>query len=484
MDNKNLKSATLSGMIWKSGERFANQSVSFIVSLILARILAPEDYGVIAIVTVFINIMNVFVTSGYGAALIQKKDSDDNDYNSMFTFSGLLSVFLYFVLFFTAPLIAKIYKNDILVPLIRVMALRMPIASFNSIQQAYVAKKMQFRKFFLSTLGGTVFSAIVGISMALSGYGVWALACQYLTSVIIDTIILFIQFDWRYKPYYSHKLAVPMIKFGSRVLCATLIDSVYQEIRTLIIGKKYDTSSLAYYNRGEQFPKLIVLNFSTVIDGVLLPAFCKLQDDIYRLRTGLRRSVQVSTFVVMPAMILMAIVAKPMITIILTEKWLNAVPYVQIFCISYMFNPLQSSSTQVIKALGKSNVYLMLEIIKKSIFVVALLFAMHFGVYIIAVSALITSLISCLINQITIRKMIDYSLVEQFRDIMPQFLLSVIMGTSVYLTTFFVSNSYLLLITQVFVGVALYIALAFVFKIDSFKYVLNIIKNKKEGAKQ
>lgn len=476
MEEESLKSKTISGMIWKFGERISAQLVSFVVSIIVARILIPEDYGVIAIVSVFINIMNVFVTSGYGAALIQKADSDDNDFNSIFTFSGLLSIVLYFILFFTAPLLANFYESPILTSLVRVMALRLPIASFNSIQQAYVAKKMQFRKFFWATLGGTIASAFVGIGMALGGFGVWALVGQYLTNTVIDTIVLFIQFDWRYKPFFSKQRAVPMIKYGSQVLLATLIDSIYQEIRTLIIGKKYDVDSLAFYNRGEQFPKLIVLNFSTVIDGVLMPTFCKIQDNLELLRNGLKRALQVSTFVIMPLMVGMAVIAESMITVILTEKWLFSVPYVQIFCLSYMFNPLQTSSTQVIKALGKSRLYLILEIIKKGIFLVSLLIAMHFGVYAIALTTVFVSLISCLMNGIVISKLIQYPLISQILDIFPQLLISIVMGFLVNLLSIFINNYLILLVLQVITGIIVYIGMSFMFKTESMQFVLDLIK--------
>ena len=483
MNNSELKSKAISGVVWKFGERILAQLVTFVVSLVIARILLPEDYGIIAIISVFINLLNVFVTSGYGMALIQKKDTDDKDFNAMFTFSGGLSVVLYVVLFFLAPVIADFYGYDILVPVIRVMGLRLPVAAFNSIQQAYVAKRLEFRKFFWATLGGTLASAIVGILMAVGGLGVWALVGQYMTNTLIDTIILFIMFDWRYKPYYSHKRVMPMVKFGSKILFATFIDSLYMEVRTLIIGKRYDVNDLAFYNRGEQFPKLIALNISTAIDGTLLPVYSKLQDDIDRLKSAVKRCNQLSSYVILPMMIGMAVVAEPMIRFILTDKWIAAVPFVQIYCISYCFNVFQMSSTQVIKALGKSGIYLKLEIIKKLLLTIALICSFNFGVMAIAFTAIIINFISMIISFVLIKNLLKYGIWQQIIDILPQTVVSLVMGAAVFGVGLVISNPLLCLSAQVCCGCLIYITLSHVFKLSIYKYIINIIKDKLKSFK-
>lgn len=478
MADNTLKQKTVTGVIWKFFERIGAEIVTFIVSLILARILPTSDYGVIAIVSVLISLLNVFVVSGYGTSLIQKKDANENDFNTIFTFSGILSIFLYIVLFFSAPYIAKFYDKPILTSLIRVMGLRLPISSYNAIQYAYVAKRMEFKKFFYSTLSGTIVSAVIGISMASLGFGVWALAGQYISLTLVNTIVLCFIVPWRYKPYYSHKLAVPLIKYGSNVLLATLMDTLYLEVRSLIIGKKYDVEALAYYNRGEQFPKLIALNLATTIDGTLMPAFCKIQDNIDALRNAFRRSIQVSTTIVTPLMIGMAVVAKPMVTVILTEKWLEAVPYIQIYCISYMFNPLQSASNQIIKALGKSRLFLYLEIFKKSIFIISLLFAVKFGPIYIAMTAVLVMVVSVVVNMTIMRKLLNYSFKQQIIDILPQIVLAATMGIAIMLLKYIISQTIILLIVQVILGALIYIALYYLFKRDMFNYVVGLIKKK------
>ena len=235
-----LTNKTLSGVMWKFGERISAQLVSTLVSIILARILMPEDYGVVALVTIFITICNVFVTSGFGTALVQKKDADDLDFTSVFYFGLFFSILLYVGIFFAAPLIARFYENEILTPVVRVMGLRIIIASINSVQHAYIGRKMQFRKFFIATLFGTIASGVVGVWLAYNGYGVWAIVAQYLTNVCIDTIVLAFVIKWIPKLRISFKRLKSLFSFGWKLLVSALIDTGYNELRSLIIGKKYD----------------------------------------------------------------------------------------------------------------------------------------------------------------------------------------------------------------------------------------------------
>lgn len=476
LDIENIKRKTFFGGVWKFLERILAQLISFAVSLVLARILSPEEYGVVAVVTIMINLMNVFVTSGYGAALIQKKDSNDRDFNTMFTFGVSLSVVLYLVLFSIAPYVAAWYQNDSLTLLIRVMGLRLPVASFNSIQQAYVSKKMEYRKFFWATLGGTLASGAVGIAMALLGCGVWALVGQYFANTLVDSIILYCIFPWRYKLFYSGKIARPLIRYGSGILIASLVDAVYQELRAIVVGIKYDTAALAYYNRGEQFPKLIVLNLATTIDGTLLPAFSLFQDDKDRMRQGLRRSVQVSVLIVAPLMLGMATVAEPMVRVLLTDKWLIAVPYVRIFCMMYALNPLISASNQVIKAMGSSNAFLAIEIAKKIVYLILLVAAIPFGPLAIAGSSVLAMLIACGINGFAVKKIIDYPLYEQMKSYVPQYVVAVAMALIISPMGNLIDNMYLLLIAQILAGALGYAVLLNVCKIEAFSYFVNILK--------
>ena len=476
-DVENIKRKTFYGGIWKFMERFLAQVITFVVSLILARMLSPTEYGIMAIVTMMINLMNVFVTSGYGAALIQKKDAGDLDFNTMFTFSGMLSVALYFVLFFLAPYISRLYNEQSLVTLIRVMGLRLPIASFNAIQQAYVAKKMEYRKFFWATLGGTIASSVVGIVMALTGCGIWALVGQYFTNVIIDSIVLYCIFPWRYKPFFSIKMARPMIQFGSSVLLASFVDALYQELRTFVVGARYSAENLAFYNRGEQFPKLFALNMGTVIDGTLLPAFSHFQDDLPRLRQGVKRSLQISTLIISPIMFGMATIAEPMVRILLTDKWLDAVPYVQIFCVMYALNPLVSTFNQTIKSMGAGGLYLKAEITKKVGFTLLLLIAMPFGTLAIASSSVVSMLLACVINSFTVRKLIGLSLTDQIMACVPQYGGAILMAVTIWLLKGLINNIGWQLIVQILAGVVVYVVGMLVSQNKATKYLLCMLKD-------
>ena len=264
-EKTSLKQKTISGVFWRFGERITAQLITFVVSIVLARMIAPEQYGIIALTTIFINILNVFVTSGLGTSLVQKKTSDTKDFSTMFYASITLAFILYIILFFTAPIIAKIYDSEILIPLLRVMGLRIPIAAVNSIQQAYVQKKMIYRKFFISTLFGTIVSAVVGIYMAVRGYGAWALVGQYLTNSTIDTIVLFIVIDWKPTLYFSFERFKKLFDFGWKIMISSFIGSLFHQLKGMIIGKKYNAASLAYYNKADQIPSLVKNNVDLIV---------------------------------------------------------------------------------------------------------------------------------------------------------------------------------------------------------------------------
>ena len=298
-----LKTKTISGTIWRFGERILAQLISFVVSIILARLLMPEEYGIVALVTIFITFANVFVTSGFGTALVQKKDADETDFSTMFYSGLLLSIILYLILFFAAPTIAKWYNNPLLIPVLRVMGIRLPIAAINSIQQAYVSRKMIFKKFFFSTLFGTIVSAVVGIVMALLKCGVWALVGQYLTNVTIDTIVLFITIDWKPKLLFSFKKFKSLFSFGWRIMAIGVLGTFFDQIRGLIIGTKYTSEDLAYYNRGEHIPNILSNNVKVSLESTLFSAISKVQDNSENVKKALKRTMKISSYIVMPVLL-------------------------------------------------------------------------------------------------------------------------------------------------------------------------------------
>ncbi|MGP6146539.1 lipopolysaccharide biosynthesis protein [Jeotgalibaca sp. A122] len=476
MNNDLNKSKVINSLFWKLMERGGTQGLQFVVQIILARLLEPEQYGIISIITVFIAIANVFVQSGFNTALIQKKEVNETDYSSVFYLSLAISVVLYISLFFTAPLIADFYSMAQLVPVIRVLSITLIIGTITSIQNAVISRNMEFRKLFTSSLGATLISAVVGITMAYSGYGVWALVAQQLTNQIAITFILWVTVDWRPKLLFSFKRVKVLFSFSSKLLISQLLDTLYNNLRNLIIGRLYAPVILGYYNRGEQFPSLIVTNVDSSIQSVMLPALSSQQDNRKRMKDMMRRSIVTSSFLVFPMMIGLAVIAKPMVSIILTDKWLPSVPYIQIFSLSYALRPIHTSNLQAINALGRSDIFLRLEIVKKTMGIIVLAISVNYGVYAIALGAILTSVISSFINAYPNRALLDYSYLDQVKDIMPSFLLALSMGVFIYGVQFLDIPVPLVLILQIFAGTVFYFGVAKLLKMETYEYLFKTIK--------
>ena len=467
----------LKNFIWRFAERCGAQLVTFIVSIVLARILAPEDYGKIALITVFITILQVFVDSGLGTALIQKKNADELDFSSVFYFNFVVCIILYIGMFLAAPFIAQFYNDLSLTPIIRVISLTIIISGVKGIQQSYVSKNMLFKRFFYSTLGGTVFSAALGIGMAWAGAGVWAIVAQQLSNTAIDTLILWITVKWRPKKMFSWKRLKSLLSFGWKMLVSSLLETVYTNIRSLIIGKMYSSSDLAFYNQGDKLPNVIVNNINTSIDSVLLPTLSKEQDDKERVKNMTRRAIKVSTYIMSPLMMGLAFCATPIVEIVLTEKWLPCVPFLQIFCITYMFFPIHTANLNAIKAMGRSDLFLKLEIAKKIIGTVLLVSTMWFGVRVMAYSLLVSTLTSMIINSWPNKVLLNYDFKEQMLDIFPSIVLSVFMGWIVSFIRLLEFSSYITLLIQVPLGAIIYLMGSKLLHLDSFEYLLQIVKS-------
>lgn len=470
------KSKVLSGLIWKFAERISAQVVTFVVSVVLARLLTPDDYGLVTLVTIFITFANCIVTNGFGSSLIQKKDSDNLDFSTVLYFQTAASVVMYILLFFSAPLIAKIFGQgyDLLVPVLRVLGIRIPLTAINNVQQAYVSKKMIFRKFFFSTIGGTVVSAVVGIYMAYVGYGVWALVGQYLTSTFISTVILAFTIRWLPELKFSWTRLKELFRYGWKLLVAGLISEVYNELRSFVIGKLYTKADLAFFDRGKQIPNIIVTNINTSISNVLFPAISNAQNSIADVKAIMRRSIRMSSYIMCPMMFGLAVVAEPLISFLLTDKWLPCVPYLQIYCISYCFEPIQTANLQAIKAVGRSDIFLKLEIIKKAAYSIILVAVMFHSVEAIAYSLLLNTLIAVIVNTSPNKKLIGYSFKELVADMAPGILVSAVMAGIVFVEGMFLPLSPLpMIIVQVATGGVVYLVLSVVFKVETFRYLLD-----------
>jgi Membrane protein involved in the export of O-antigen and teichoic acid len=458
-------------------ERGGTQGIQFVVQIILARLLLPADYGLIALITIFIAIANVFVQNGFNSALIQKKDATDIDFSSVFYLSLFVASILYVIIFFATPFISALYKEPQLIPVLRITSVTLFAGAFNSIQNAIVSRNMQFKKLFFSSLGSTLVSGLIGIILAYANFGVWSLVVQQIISQFSITIILWFTVKWRPKFMFSFRRLGCLFSYGWKLLFSALLDTLYNNIYGLIIGKIYDSKMLGYYNRGDQFPNILVTNINGSISSVLLPAMSANQDDKNMVKNMVRRSIVTSSFVIFPLMIGLAVCAESLVKILLTDKWMQCVPFLQMLCLSYLFWPIHTANLQAINALGRSDIYLKLEIIKKCIGIAALCISIPFGIYIMVVFKIITSFISTIINSFPNKKLLDYSFGQQWKDIVPSLFLSLIMGGIVYTIKFFGMSSFLTLFIQIIIGLILYVGMAFIFKLECYRYLVDTIKS-------
>ena len=466
----------ISNFFWRFLERCSAQMVSLFVSIILARLLSPHDYGVIALITVFTAVLQVFVDSGLGNALIQKKDADDGDFSTVFYTNVFFCTVLYCLMFFLAPAIAGFYRNASMTPMIRVLGLTVLISGVKNVQQAYVSRNMLFKRFFFSTLGGTAVSAVIGVMMAYRGFGAWALVWQQVINTGVDTFILWLTVEWKPKKIFSVQKLKVLYSFGWKLLVSALLDTVYNNLRSLIIGRMYSASDLGFYNRGKQFPNLIVNNINTSIDSVLLPAMSKEQEDRERVKAMTRRSIRTSVYIMAPLMVGLMVVAEPLVRLVLTEKWLPCIPFLRIFCITYIFYPIHTANLNAIKAMGRSDLFLRLEIWKKITGMAVLFSTIWFGVMAMAYSLLASSVLGQIINSWPNKKLLNYSYLEQLKDILPVILLAAVMGLCILPLQMLPAAPVFVLLVQVLLGAVIYITGSIIFRMESFLYLWDIVK--------
>lgn len=463
-------------IFWKTGERVFAQGVTFIVSIILARILSPDDYGVVAMLLVFINIADVFVQSGFSTALIQKKDADDLDFSTIFYCSILCSIIIYLFLYVSSPIIASYYNNEALIVLLRIFSLKIPLGVLNSIQHAYVSRNMKFKLFFWSTLIGTVSSGIIGIILAYHGFGVWSLIFQYLLNTIIDSIVLWFTIEWRPKFLFSLNRAKQLMSYGWKILVADLSGTFFGQLRNLIIGKYYLPSELAYYNKGQQLPLLVYNNIGMAIMSVLFPAISNVGDKIESAKRMTRRSMQVISFILFPILIMIAIVATSLIRLLLTNKWDDCIPFVQFLSLGYAFAVLGIAPFQALKAIGKSDVVLKLEFIKKPIFIIFLIIGVKISVLATAITMVLYELYGVFINSIQVKKHLNYNYKEQIEDVYVPILLSIVMSIIMFLCYNGEFSNITNLIIQCTVGIIVYVLIAKIFNVKPYQYIKSFIK--------
>lgn len=468
------------GLFWKLLERFGVQGSQFILQIILARILDPEHYGVLSLMVIFTTLANVFIQNGFNTALIQNKDVTERDYSSVFWVTLCVSGVIYGVIFLCAPLIGSFYQMPSIVLPLRVLALILIPGALNSVQLAKISREMNFRKIFVSNLVGILISGVVSIILALKGAGLWALVAQTMLNVFVVCIVMRFTSGLRLRFVCDWGRVTTLFRFGWKLLVSGLLDTLYQDIRSLVIGKKYDSSTLGYYNRGKQFPQFIINAVNSTVQSVMLPAMAEKQDDRDAVKLLTRNSIMLSAYLIFPIMAGLAGVATPLVRLLLTDKWLPSVPYMQIYCFSLAFYPVHSCNLQAINAMGRSDIFLKLELIKKTIGLSALVIAVVcFQTPIaIAMTGVFTVFTSCFINAWPNKKLIGYSYTEQMLDLLPTFLVSAVMlGCVLAVGLLPLSNGWILLL-QVVTGVAVYVILSALLRLQPYRLLRSTVLNK------
>lgn len=470
----------LSNLSWKLAERISAQLVTLIVTIVLARLIEPEHYGVVSIVTIFIAIANVFVSDGFGSALVQKKNVDAVDFWSVFYFNLGFSILLYFILFFCAPFISYFFGSDYkdFTYIFRVLSLRIILSAVNTVQQAYISRKMMFEKFFWGTLIGTVISAVVGIGMAYGGCGVWAVVAQYLVNTSVDTLVLSIIIHKKPVFVFSYGRIKDLIKYGSKILGTGLLITGYDQIRGILIGKLYSSADLAYYTKGQQFPHLIVANINASISAVLFPRMAIEQEKPIKVKEIVRKSIRFTSYIMSPMMLGLAVIAPSFVIVILTEKWAKCIPLIQVLCLCYLFYPIHSANMQAIKAVGRSDITLKVEVIKKIIELLVLFLTIRINVEAMVIGMLISSFGFIFINAYPNKKLIGYTIIEQFKDIFPSVLMSLIMFFVVRSIEILPIGDTLTMVVQIVIGFCIYVLLSIITKNNEYQYLVDIIKAK------
>ena len=465
--------------LWKFLERFGVQSVQFVLQIVLARLLAPEHYGVLSLMIIFTTLANVFVQTGFNTALVQNKDVTEDDYSSVFWVSLFVATMCYVLIFVSAPFIASFYvMPDIVVPL-RVLALILFPGTLNSVQLAKVSREMDFRKVFTSNIGAVIISGIISIIIAYMGGGLWALVMQNISNIVMACIVMRFTVKLHLKFVCNLKRVKVLFSYGWKLLITNLLETLYQDLRSLIIGKRYDSGTLGYYNRGKQFPQFVINTVNGTVKSVMLPAFAAEQDNNEKVKSMMRISIKLSTYILFPVMLGLAAVSESLVSLLLTDKWLPCVPYIRIYCVSLAFHPIHSCNLQAINALGRSDIYLKLEVIKKiigisSLIAVVILFDSAIA---IALTGVFTSFTSCFINAYPNRKLVRYTYLEQAKDLLPSIIISVIMALLVETVNFVRFGNITKLIIQVILGVVVYLLLSVLTRNSAFGQLINVLKS-------
>jgi len=466
--SSNKGNSITASMIYKTAERYVVMLFQMAVQIVIARLLSPDEYGVVAMMTVFISVSTIFIQNGFNMALVQKKNADSKDYETALSINLIIGISLYILLLLSTNFIADFYHQPLINDYLPVLGLLLVFGAVNSIQIAIANRKMMFRNLFRCNVVSNVLSGILGILSALSGLGVWSLIIQQLSASVILGIMLFLQQHWTPRIGIDRQSAKAMFSFGWKMLVAGLINQIYNQLNHLVIGRKYTSSDLAFYSKGNQFPHFVTSGLDVSIGSVIYSALAKQQDNYTGLHSLMRKTMVMNSYLVFPALAVLAMAAKPLTIILLTEKWLPLVPFMQICCLTCAFHPVASVQMQALAAVGRSDMRLKLELIKKPVGVILLLLAINYGPFGIAVSAAITSIFSLIVGAISCRYIVLYSYRDTISDISPAFFFTLLSMAGMFLGSMIFSNVFAQFIVTSLIGISIYLVLSFTFQPKGF----------------
>lgn len=478
-----MKKATISSLFWKLFELGGSSVITLVVQIVMARILAPDEFGMLAIMLVFVNIGNVIVQSGLNTAIIQSPEATDRDYSTVFWMSLTISVVLYILSFFLAPAVAAFYEAPAIVAPLRVLVLILIINAYNAVQEAIVARSMEFRKTARATVAAGLVSGAAGIASALAGAGIWALVIQQLLFQLVKCIVLAFEVEWKPRFVFDRDRAVVLFRFGWKLLASGVLDQGYQSLADLIIGKQFTKTDLGYVSQGKKYPQALGSLLDGAIQPVMLSAASRVQDDVEMVKRLARRGLKTSTFLVFPAMTLFALVAQPVVLILLGEKWLPSVWILQAYCFIYALLPIHTTNLQVLNGMGRSDLFLKLEVIKNLVGLVILCTAAFAfdTIQAIIVGYMLTGVVCTFINAFPNKRVIHYAFSEQLRDILPAFLLSLAAAAVAWPVSLLGLSGFVTIVLQAVVMAAAYLGIAALLHVEELSYILTTLKEMRSG---
>jgi teichuronic acid exporter len=477
--SKSLKEKTITGMMWSSVHRFGSMSISFIANIVLARLLTPEDFGIIGMIMVFIAISGTLVDGGFASALIQKKKPTKEDYSTIFYWNLILSLVLFILIYIASPAIERFYEMSTLSSLLRVLGIVLILNAFNIIQTNQLIKNLNFKRLANINIVATLLSAVIGIVMAYMGYGVWSLVAKLISVSLFQSIFLWYLNRWRPSFEFSFSSLKELFGFGSYMLLSSFIIETYDNLKSLIIGKVFSAADLGFYVQAERMRSVPVQGLSSVVNQVTFPVFSELQDDKESLVKGVKKSIKAITFINFPLMVITIIIAHPLIILLLTEQWVISATYLQILCVGGMVYTLNTINNNILKSLGESKLYFIVLTLKRITGIIFILIGLNYGITGLLWGVVINNYVSFLISMYYASKMSGYKIIDQINDILPAYLLAIIVGFIIYYTGIKVNvNNFYMILIQVPLYTIIYIVISYLFRMDSVLIFNQIIKEK------